>query len=140
MPIICYGITNIFSGSGQTVPEPHDCGGTLQLGKIWKFVHVFFIPLLPIGRKDGTKCNQCGNKYVIHKIREEPYSRTVALVLWLVGFFGMFGLQKFYVGKKQLALLHLVTMGFFYVGAILDFILILTGKFKDQYGEYVTNW
>lgn len=62
-------------------------------------------------------------------------SKTVALILCLLGFIGLAGLHRMYVGKVGSGVLHLFTAGLCYVGTILDLISILSGGFRDSYGQ-----
>ena len=66
-----------------------------------------------------------------------PFSkrRTITLVLCIFG--GFFGLHYFYNGRIARGLVYLFTFGIFYVGWIADIFIILLGRFKDRYGEYV---
>lgn len=65
-------------------------------------------------------------------------SRTVAAILAF--FLGGLGVHRFYVGQVGLGLLWLFTGGLCGIGALVDFIMILCGGFKDQYGRPVTQW
>ena len=65
-------------------------------------------------------------------------SRCTALILCLIG--GLFGLHRFYVGKWGTGFLYLITFGFFFIGAIIDFIHILRGTFKDKNGMPLIEW
>ncbi len=62
-------------------------------------------------------------------------SKTVALILCILGFFGVAGLHRMYVGKVGSGVLHLFTYGFCAVGTIIDLISILSGGFRDSYGQ-----
>ena len=59
-------------------------------------------------------------------------NKWVAFFLCL--FLGFFGIHRFYVGKVKTGVLWLFTFGVFYVGWIVDLIMISSGKFKDNYG------
>ncbi|RJN32778.1 TM2 domain-containing protein [Nesterenkonia natronophila] len=48
----------------------------------------------------------------------------LALVLTILGFFFVAGLQYFYLGKYIKGILFLVTIGFFYVGTIISLFTI----------------
>lgn len=48
----------------------------------------------------------------------------LALVLTIVGFFFVAGLQYFYLGRILMGLLFLFTLGFFYVGTIISLFTI----------------
>lgn len=50
--------------------------------------------------------------------------KWVALLLCI--FLGCFGAHKFYEGKVGLGILYLFTLGLFGIGAIVDFIVLLT--------------
>lgn len=52
-------------------------------------------------------------------------------------FFGIFGLHRFYVGKIGTGFLWLFTLGFLGIGVLVDFLLILNGKFKDKEGMFL---
>ena len=58
-------------------------------------------------------------------------SKLVALLLCL--FLGPFGAHKFYVGKIGTGILYLFTVGFFGIGWIIDFFVILAGGFRDEF-------
>ena len=62
--------------------------------------------------------------------QRSPYNRIVTIVLcW---FFGLFGVHRFYVGKFGTGLLMLLTGGGFGIWWIVDFIILLLGRFKDS--------
>ncbi len=62
-------------------------------------------------------------------------SKMVALILCIIGFFGIAGLHRMYVGKVGSGVLHFFTYGFCMVGTIIDLIAILSGGFRDSYGQ-----
>jgi TM2 domain-containing membrane protein YozV len=69
------------------------------------------------------------------------YKRLWALLLAVVGLSGFpAGLHRFYAGKIGTGILWFFTGGLFYVGQIIDIILILTGQFKDRYGLPLVMW
>lgn len=61
--------------------------------------------------------------------------KTVALILCILGFFGLAGLHRMYVGKVGSGVIHLFTYGICGIGTIIDLISILSGGFRDSYGQ-----
>lgn len=67
-----------------------------------------------------------------HETRS-PHNRVIALLLcW---FLGIFGAHRFYVGKFWTGLAMLLTGGGFGVWWIIDFIVLLLGRFTDSAGR-----
>lgn len=58
-------------------------------------------------------------------------SKSVALILCLLGFLGLAGLHRFYLGKIGSGILYLITFGFFGVGTIIDCFTV--GTQVEQY-------
>ena len=71
----------------------------------------------------------------------EDISDCRILPAFLLGFlFGIFGAHRFYVGKIGTAFLQLFTFGGLGIWAVIDWILILCGAFKDKKGRRITKW
>lgn len=62
-------------------------------------------------------------------------SKGVAAVLCF--FLGWLGIHRFYAGKVGTGIVWLITGGICGVGAIVDFIIILCGNFKDGNGDLI---
>jgi len=67
-------------------------------------------------------------------MRTSDKARSLTLILCIVGFFGIGGLQRFYVGKVGTGLLFLFTGGLFGIGTIYDLIKIGSNTFTDNVG------
>jgi hypothetical protein len=67
-----------------------------------------------------------------------PKSRlAAALLAW---FLGVLGVHRFYVGKVGTGILMILTLGGLGVWALIDFIMILVGSFKDKDERVLSNW
>lgn len=66
-----------------------------------------------------------------------PKSKLVTLLLCI--FLGGLGAHRFYVGKIGMGILYLCTMGLFGIGVLVDFIMILCGKFSDGDGRLLLS-
>ncbi len=62
-------------------------------------------------------------------------SRMMALILCIIGFFGFAGLHRMYVGKVGSGVLWFFTGGMCVIGTVIDLISILSGGFRDSYGQ-----
>jgi TM2 domain-containing membrane protein YozV len=49
-------------------------------------------------------------------------------------FLGTFGIHRFYVGKVGTGIVQLLTLGGLGIWALVDFIMVVTGNFKDGHG------
>ena len=49
-------------------------------------------------------------------------------------FLGTFGIHRFYVGRIGTGILQLLTFGGLGIWALVDFIMVVTGNFKDGQG------
>ena len=51
-----------------------------------------------------------------------------------------FGAHRFYLRRYASAILFIITIGGLGIWWIVDFILIVTGEMKDDYGNKVSRW
>lgn len=61
---------------------------------------------------------------------------TCLLLCW---FLGIFGAHRFYTGHTILGIIQLLTLGCCGIWTLIDFIIILSGNFKDAQGNPVKN-
>ena len=67
-----------------------------------------------------------------------PKSKLATLLLCF--FLGIVGGHCFYAGKVGMGILYLFTGGICGIGAIIDFIKILTSTYTDGNGLPIRNW
>lgn len=74
-------------------------------------------------------------------VSAQEVSPIKVLPVFLMCFFlGCFGVHRFYVGKPLTGVLQLITLGGLGIWALVDFILILCGAFKDKQGLPIKQW
>ena len=66
--------------------------------------------------------------------------KKILPVFLLCFFLGCFGAHRFYVGKVGTGVLQLLTLGGLGIWALIDFIMIILGKFSDKEGNLITEW
>lgn len=65
------------------------------------------------------------------------YSWLITLLLcW---FLGVWGAHRFYVGRSVSGVAQLLTLGGLGIWTLIDFFIILCGKFEDEDGEYIAK-
>ena len=66
-------------------------------------------------------------------------SKTTAIILAAIGFFGFAGLHRFYSGKIFSGLIYLCTWGLFGIGTLVDILKIASNTFTDGAGFIIRN-
>jgi serine/threonine protein kinase len=69
-----------------------------------------------------------------------PFKRVWALIFSAGFLMGFAGLQRFYVGKIGTGILWLFTGGLLGIGQLIDFIMIISGNFRDRQGKRLLVW
>jgi TM2 domain-containing membrane protein YozV len=85
-------------------------------------------------KKEAEICPKCG-------VRQKQQNSEVSDEWWtlflLSIFLGEFGVDRFYVGKTGTGILKLITLGGFGIWWLIDWIMILSGKFTDKNGNVI---
>ncbi len=63
-------------------------------------------------------------------VSEKGFVPTILLCFFL----GALGVHRFYVGKIGTGILQLLTLGGLGIWVLVDFIMVVTGNFKDSQG------
>ena len=89
-------------------------------------------------KKEAEICPKCGVRQKMAPVNKDVGSNWLTLVL-LSFFLGFLGVDRFYTGYIGLGILKLLTAGGCGVWALIDFILIVCGKYKDANGNLITK-
>jgi len=88
-------------------------------------------------------CPHCGaqqgksNARDTESVGKSGVSYNITLLLCF--FFGIFGAHRFYAGKIGSGIIMALTAGGFLLWTFFDFVMLLSGKFKDAKGNLITN-
>ena len=85
-------------------------------------------------KKEAEICPNCG----VRQKKQGP-NDTWLIVFLLSLFLGSLGVDRFYVGKIGTGILKLLTGGGCGIWWLIDWIMILAGKFTDKDGNVITR-
>jgi len=80
-------------------------------------------------KKEAEICTKCGVRLGTGE------GRDWVTTLLLCAFLGCFGVHRFYTGSTAIGIVQLLTLGGCCIWALIDFILILVGSYKDVNGK-----
>jgi len=67
------------------------------------------------------------------KLASGPSSKKEWFILFICWFlFGLLGVHRFYAGRIVTGIIWALTCGCFGIGYLIDFVLIITGNFRDS--------
>jgi TM2 domain-containing membrane protein YozV len=110
----------------EKTQQPRGCS---REGKAWEICEA----------SPGIKCDyeNMGNETFQKEVDckwTNGYSFETALILSI--FLGMFGLDRFYLGYPAIGLLKFCTLGFFFIGHLVDIVLIASQAVGPADGSY----
>lgn len=85
----------------------------------------------------AAACPKCGapNIHLTKSSSKKDWLTTFLLCFFL----GAFGIHRFYVGKIGTGIIQLITLGGLGIWTIIDFFVIVVGKFRDAEGALITR-
>jgi TM2 domain-containing membrane protein YozV len=72
-------------------------------------------------------------------LKHEAEGKDWLTALLLCFFLGIFGIHRFYTGHTTIGVVQLLTLGGCGIWALVDFILIIVGSFKDVQGNLLVK-
>jgi len=87
---------------------------------------------------NATICMKCGVS-LAHTSPVNTEGKDWLTALLLCFFLGVFGVHRFYTGHIGLGVVQLLTLGGCGIWALIDFILIIVGSFKDSDGRLLVR-
>lgn len=70
-------------------------------------------------------------------MQQQTSEKNYIVMILLCFFLGSLGIHRFYVGKIGTGILMIITLGGLGIWALIDFIMIILGKFKDKEGKEI---
>jgi TM2 domain-containing membrane protein YozV len=90
-------------------------------------------------KKEAEICPKCGVRQKGAAKNGSDVSQNWLTCLLLCIFLGYFGGHRFYTGKIGTAILMIITAGGCGIWIIIDLVMIISGKFKDANGNFITK-
>jgi hypothetical protein len=87
---------------------------------------------------EATICMKCGVSLKQEDIAMAE-GRDWLTALLLCFFLGVFGIHRFYTGHTAIGVVQLLTLGGCGIWALIDFIMIIVGSFKDSSGRLLVR-
>jgi hypothetical protein len=87
---------------------------------------------------NATICMKCGVS-LKHENVANGEGKDWLTALLLCFFLGVFGIHRFYTGHTGIGVVQLLTLGGCGIWALIDFIMIIVGSFKDANGNLLVR-
>jgi len=89
-------------------------------------------------KKEAEICPKCGVRQKNAPTNSDVSSNWLTILL-LCLFLGYVGGHRFYTGKIGTAILMILTLGGCGIWTLIDLIMIISGKFTDSNGNFITK-
>jgi hypothetical protein len=83
----------------------------------------------------ATICMKCGVSLSHGYYHSQAGGKDWLTALLLCFFLGVFGIHRFYTGHTGIGIVQLLTLGGCGIWALIDFIMIIVGSFRDADGH-----
>ena len=90
--------------------------------------------------EEAAFCPKCGGSLAADPVVDNYVAvsdKDWLATFLLCWFLGVFGIHRFYVGKTVSGIVMLITLGGCGIWAVIDWIIILCGNFKDKDGKVI---
>ena len=87
---------------------------------------------------NASICMKCGVS-LKHETIASGEGKDWLTALLLCFFLGVFGIHRFYTGHTGIGVVQLLTLGGCGIWALIDFIMIIVGSFKDSKGNLLVR-
>jgi uncharacterized membrane protein YvbJ len=89
-------------------------------------------------KENQAMCIKCGVALTSSSSSVSSENQWLVTLLICV-FTGMLGIHRFYTGHTAIGVVQLLTLGGCGIWVLIDFILIITGNYKDSNGNYIKS-
>ncbi len=130
----------IFAFDKTTLSRSHRRQSTQRFDNYIKLNTMALIYCKDCGKQvsdTAANCPYCGSK--MRAVNPNASEKDWLTTLLLCFFLGGLGIHSFYTGKTTIGVIQLITLGGCGIWALIDFIMIICGNYRDGEGKIVTN-
>jgi len=88
---------------------------------------------------NAITCPECGNPSKDTNLNSQSEPNRFITTVLLCWFVGVFGVHRFYTGHTTIGIIQLITFGGCGIWTLIDFIIIISGGFKDSDGNPIKS-